>query len=722
MFSQLAAPMAILCLLLMVPGYLFLRLFRLPRTWSISTAPIISIGLIGVVGEIYRPLGVPAVPVTVIAPLVALPVVTHLLIAWMGSRGNKASEKSLFAAQVDDTLLPDIPWWLPLLFVALGLMVSNNVFISELDSANAFLQQYDVTHHVNIIQAFHDAQTISSIGVSPYLAPNDAAIMPYGFAATYPSGWYAICALLMHATGISTPAAINASMAVITGVVLPLASLSWATLIFEGFGASILATSLTCVAFATFPWSMLIFGPLYPNLAGFAALPATSALFMLPIRMFMQAGAKERQKVPLRRIALYAIPFVTASAGQALLHPNTLFAIFLMLAPYCAWCVYDHNVTNRGKGVLQSIVFAAVFIIACAAVWTTCFFSPAFDPIVGEYWPGFAYSWQEVINIVTQTYVLGFFNEIAAQVVLGALAIIGWVRCAYERRLRWLAVSYVIVCFVNYAGACISNVLLKQFITGFWYTDSMRLAAMACLLAALLAAHGLAWVYENACLLMRRYNDGIGRNTHPLVIAGVIGLVFFVQNYMPGFNWPGAHKVLSTAEFNEKKLDGREYDTLTVKTTFGDFRQVLRDAYHHNNPIDAQEREFLSEVASIVPNDALIINNPMDGSFLAYGSMGLRVYYREFGYAGSSTEVPQSVIIRTRLRDIATDDEVRNTVNELGAKYVIVLSENASALSFINLRGDFGHSGYAGISEITPDTPGFTVLLANGACTLYKID
>ena len=88
------------------------------------------------------------------------------------------------------------------------------------------------------------------------------------------------------------------------------------------------------------------------------------------------------------------------------------------------------------KNITQSLGFAAIFVAACVAVWTACFFSPAFEPIVSEYWQGFAYSWQEVINILTQTYVLGFFNEIAAQIVLGALAVIGWIRCVYERKTR----------------------------------------------------------------------------------------------------------------------------------------------------------------------------------------------------------------------------------------------------------------------------------------------
>lgn len=719
MFSQLVVPMAILLLLLVVPGYLFLSAFGLPWTWAFCTAPIVSMGLVGIVGEIYNVLHIPAVPLTVFGPLVAILVLANVAMRHAQQRNDAQKSKEIpFAHRV----LPTISWWAPMLFVAVGLLVCNNVFMSELDSADAVLQHYDVTHHLNIIQAFFDARNISSLGINPYLAPEDAAIMPYGLSAVYPSGWYGICALLMHVTGVSAPIAINASMAVFMGVVLPLASLAWASMAFEGRRVMIVPVALTCVSFATFPYSMLIFGPLYPNLAGFVALPATSALFMFFVRALTHTEDGSTQGHGLRRAGLYAIPFVIASAGQALLHPNTLFSIFLIHIPYCAWCIYDYCVNTRNTGKRVALGTMAIFIAVCAIIWTGCFLSPAFDSIVGEFWPGFAYSWQEVVNILTQTYVLGFFNEIAAQVVLGILVIIGWVCCAYDKRTSWMAVSYVMVCFVNFVAAVVRNVTIKQFFAGFWYTDAMRLAAMACLLAALLAGRGFAWVYQNTCLVFTRYNDRLGRKTHRLLIACVLGFAFLVQNFMPGFNWPGAHKLISDAEFNEKVLDGREYDTQTVKTTFGDFRQLIRDAYNSNLPIDEQEREFLREMAQIVPAGALIINDPMDGSFLAYGGMGLRVYYREFGYAGGSTETPTSAVIRTKLCDIASDPEVRKAVDEIGAQYVLVMSEQNSSWSFINLRGDYSHSEFAGISGITSQTPGFTCLLTNGPCSLYKID
>ena len=113
----------------------------------------------------------------------------------------------------------------------------------------------------------------------------------------------------------------------------------------------------------------------------------------------------------------------------------------------------------------------------------------------------------------------------------------------------------------------------------------------------------------------------------------------------------------------------------------------------------------------------------MDGSFLAYGTTGLRVYYRNFvGGYGDENETEESKIIRERLCDYATNPEVQAAVESVDARYVIVLRDGEEKSAFINLRGDYDESLFAGISSITSETPGFTCVCESGALGLYKID
>ena len=63
----------------------------------------------------------------------------------------------------------------------------------------------------------------------------------------------------------------------------------------------------------------------------------------------------------------------------------------------------------------------------------------------------------------------------------------------------------------------------------------------------------------------------------------------------------------------------------SVRTTFGDFRSIIKQEYLKQIPLDTQEQSFLDKVVKTIPEGELVLNNPMDGSFLAYGSDGLRV-------------------------------------------------------------------------------------------------
>ena len=44
---------------------------------------------------------------------------------------------------------------------------------------------------------------------------------------------------------------------------------------------AVVSGSVISVAFVAFPWQLLVFGPIFPNLASFAALPAVMVLFVV---------------------------------------------------------------------------------------------------------------------------------------------------------------------------------------------------------------------------------------------------------------------------------------------------------------------------------------------------------------------------------------------------------------------------------------------------------
>ena len=142
--------------------------------------------------------------------------------------------------------------------------------------------------------------------------------------------------------------------------------------------------------------------------------------------------------------------------------------------------------------------------------------------------------------------------------------------------------------------------------------------------------------------------------------------------------------------------------------SFGKFYNQQRESSY-----SARERAFVERVHQIVGDD-LILNNPEDGSIMAYQIDGLNVYYKTKIY-GEETE--ESYSIRTTLNSIATNSETKDAVKRTGAKYVIKLElqPDDQVPSIPHYKGAL--QGF----ELTDNTPGFEVVLAEGPYRLYRI-
>ena len=129
------------------------------------------------------------------------------------------------------------------------------------------------------------------------------------------------------------------------------------------------------------------------------------------------------------------------------------------------------------------------------------------------------------------------------------------------------------------------------------------------------------------------------------MVAGVTA-VFLVVNFMPEFSLPGIHRDYTSEELQQ--ISGKEWRDWpkSIHTTFGDYRKASKDVYSYQAPLDMTEKVFLRKCAAMVGEGALVINDPMDGSFLGYGMDGLRMYYRNFTHLGTESETEESRTIR----------------------------------------------------------------------------
>lgn len=697
MWNEFALVLLVTLGVLLIPGYLSMRAIGAKGAWPVLLAPIVGLSLIAIVGQAFALIHIASTPLTLLGVVVSLPLLGLLL----------TRRRNL------NLMLPRVEPWALVLCLVLGIALGYNLFLSRLGTPYSLFQAYDVTQHLNLIQSMADSGTLTSLNVGPYLSAADQAIDPLGNTGFYPAAWHAVCALVVQITGCSVPLVINASMFALSCIAFPLSVLALVGVLFPESRTAHYCGSLTSLAFVAFPWNLLAFGPVYANVAGFSLMPSAMALF---VHMLSNGPSPAMRARTLSALAISAV-------GLALCHPNTIFTCIVFLAPYCISRICD-ACGARGWGILRKIVFSVAFAALCAGFWVLCYHLPVFQGTVTHVWPPFSRLFQQVINILTLCYNMGFNYETAAQIVLGILVIAGAIRALHTPGRRWLLASYMLICYILLVSATHQDEL-KQLLAGFWYTDPMRLAAIAAIAGIPLATLGAAWAYDTLVKLVAANNGARGARPNRLLIAASAAAAFLILNFMPEFNFPGLHHKYTLQEQEAYKYEQVRDWPKSVHTTFGDFRKGIEDAYSVDQPLDVSEQLFLNKIKiqSLVPEDDLVINNPMDGSFLAYGTTGLRVYYRNFvGGYGDENETEESKIIRERLCDYATDPEVQAAVESVDARYVIVLRDGEEKSAFINLRGDYDESLFAGISSITSETPGFTCICESGALGLYEID
>lgn len=688
---------SIICIaLIAVPGTLCLRAIGLPLAWALSCSPLVGLTMLAAIGQVLALAGIAS------GPLLIFGIEAFVLaVIFAVTRALKLKEIQM----------PRIELWILLPYVLIGAALGYNLFVSRLGSPDALFQAYDVTQHLNIIEAMSESGRFTSLGVNPYMSAADAAIAPIDYSGFYPAAWHALCALTIMISGAQTTVAINASMFVICAIAFPLAELAFISALFPNSKKSQLIGAVVCLAFVSFPWNLLTFGPVYPNVAGYCLVPAAMAIFVA----LLSDGHEASDRVRL------ALALLTAAIGLALCHPSAIFTCIVILSPYCVHRICD-ACNEKGAKLPVKAGFSAAFVAFVLAFWFACYRLPAFHDTVSHVWKPFAWVWQEFVNILLLAHTFGFYSETAAQYVLAALVVFGFVKCAFARGKRWICASYLVSCYILLIAATHSDEL-KQLVAGFWYTDPMRLASVCVLAAIPLAVLGMDWLYTLLRRLVERYNAPLGRATRARALGGVLAALFLVLNFMPSFNLAGTHHTYTAEEYQKYgKLEDRDRPVKSLSTTFGDYRQIASDIYGTQQPLDSTERVFLSKALELIDEDGLIINDPMDGSFLGYGVYGMRMYYRNFTGFDGSGETEASRTLRLHLNDYADNEVVKSAVEATDARYVLVLRGNGSEAGFINLRDDYDQSLFAGITSITEDTPGFKLLLKTGPMALYEIE
>lgn len=736
-----AFALAALCGLVIVyaPGYLLLRAFHFARATSFAAAPLASLFCYPIICVVNEAVGIPSSWATVFAPLLAMSAMALAVsVAVARRRGTTLAAVATIdlgmgkgAELPTGRLVPNAALFA--LSAGIGIAVGIYVFASRIESPDAIFQWVDNIHHLGQVQSYLDSGFWSPLSSSLYDGPDDAAFDPYGgYTAFYPSTWHCVVAMMVQMAHASVPVATNASTMVFSCVVFPVSMCAFVRMLFPtSAGTAALAALCTSVC-SVFPWGFVTAGPLYPNLVGTACVPALAAAFVA----IFEAGRTGRRGARRAALALS----VAGLIAIAFAHPNTPFTFAVIIAPFFVLRLMEFvdrfGFDGAGGKVVKALVVVLLVEVVCL-IWYLLFTAPFLHSVVSYDWPAFKSAPTAIVDVLCANY-----RETTHNFLFGIFTVAGIVRAVMCGKRRWLIASFLFAAAI-YVVAATSTGMIKQLLAGFWYTDFYRIGATVFLAAVPLAAYGMAGAVRLAAHAWERVQGARGR----AAVNGAGRVVGAESAASPDASsrcamsgkkvLPAAHDandavVAKTAVTFavlvalasvflwfvpiRPFLNFLDIDTRTHPTIVYD-RVTERFHYGSSAIYNGDERAFVQEALSIIGPDAIVINEPNDGTMFAYGADGLRVVYR---FAAPTGMTDEATLVRTHLDEISENEDVRRAVASMGAEYVIQL-DHGDVDREERYLSEYNRHDWEGVDDIDDDTPGFELVLARDDMRLYRI-
>lgn len=674
--AEFAFAFLIVAIALYAPGYFIGRALNLAPSVALATAPAASIVLIVAIGIALAAANVACPAPTLLAAALAVGLAVYAACRGVRRKGVEAGDGASPLAS------PEKPVWREqALYVAVALVVFTAMFLTAVDGPDSFARKYDTTAHLSLVRAFLDSGTYSTLNCGPFLAEGTEG-------AFYPAAWHIVAAIAASVVGDSVNTATNALTLASCCAVLPLGMHLLLRTAVPGKRGVVLAGSLFTLAFAMLPWGFLTRGQLLPNLLSYALVPSALALF---IAMIETRGAKNRAKL--------AAGAVLGLAAVAMAHPNGAFVCGIGMACYGLCRIFRSPEAPRATVTPRTVGLGLALVAGACLLWVALFFAP---PLRGVVTYG---TWQATLSLPEAVFsALSFMYAKwgGIQPALSVLVLLGVIATLRERRYLWFSLAYALTLAIYVANVSAEGFLL-QLLSGFWYSDLYRTAAMNALFAIPLAAFGFAWLAQLAASALKRV-PRLGRRERArgILSAGVLAAVLAIGLFAN----PLVAKV----------------GDLTIQAGLPAMRQQVEDLYSWDSVYTAEERAFVKQAMQMMEDGTLAANKPADGTAWCYGTDGMPTLFRrtDNSNGGNSFSSQDNAVIRMNLANAASDDEVRRALENTGTRYVIMLDDPSGSDPTLDATR-YDPESWKGLDAVTPETPGFELLLSSGDMRFYRI-
>jgi len=266
---------------------------------------------------------------------------------------------------------------------------------------------------------------------------------------------------------------------------------------------------------------------------------------------------------------------------------------------------------------------------------------------------------------------------------LGAATLWGFYRLLRVPRLRWLLVSHVFLVFLYMISAGESSWVARE-LTGFWYNDAQRVAALIPMTAVPLAALGITSGADALARLVRRVSfDVFGRTVssrRALVIAAL-----------------GMLAVL----------------TVIPHQGIGQGAAVLQDRYtspsYSHHMVSPDEQVLYERLATQMAAGETVLGSPFTGAQFSsiWSGHGVVIPHT------SSNPTPDVALLSRRFKFFTTDPQVCAALKRL--KVAVVVDDYDRFFAT-----DKRQAGYSGLVNLN-NTPGLTPIGHGVSAVIYRV-
>ncbi|MCE7482852.1 hypothetical protein LZG07_13085 [Microbacterium profundi] len=629
------------------PGLLIGVGLRLRGLTLWAAAPGVSVGLLAILAIAFPYVGVRWGHLSV-----GIAVLVVATIAW---------GTSLLVGRSRWKALRQRPRTASIALLVAGLVVGAGLnaarLLTYIGLPTAISQTNDAVFHLNALRWVAETGSASSLDLTGLI----------GGSTFYPAAWHAVASLVALDTEL-IPVAANVVALAIAAVVWPLGIAFLARVISRG---DVLITALAAALSAgllAFPQLMFEWGVLYPYALSVAIVPTAVALTIMTARSW--AGSRGADRV--RASAGSGVAAILAVVATTLSQPSSVlvWAVLVMLWATGALFAVRRRATPRGRAWIVATII--VGWMAVALVWVVLVYLAG-----AVLWRAYRSPLAAAADVLLNSHSL-----LPPAIGMSVLLLVGLVLAARGGRMRWLAIAWAGVSLLYVISVSTDLRVIKRLLTGPWYGDSFRLAAIVPIIVVPLAAIGLAAIVRRVATIAATTGVATRRRV-PLTLAAMAVIAI-----------AGAVSVAVSPVILLR----------VAAETDEQSRYTLNDRSY----LSTDEYELLRRLPELVPDDALLIANPSTGAAFAF-MLGER------DIIPRTWSPPQSTAwdtIAADLRDAGEDEAVCEALAAYGQPAYVL---------------DFGIGGTGPGEYLMPgmtdfdDQPGFEEIEARGDASLWRI-